>query len=138
MAERIYTPTERGFDAIQHLAIGITIVSEGQQHIGLLHRDHSSGNTFLLHLAWHHRLNNSPPKPSYAWVDPVIHPFRARQVAAICRKIWRANPAGIPYGFSPASECFDPETGKFLLGPARIGLTCASFVLAVFEAAGCA
>ena len=68
--------------------------------------------------------------------DPAIPSARTRQVAALCRKVWRSNQKAIPYAFSPPSDCFDRETGVFLLGPTRLGLTCSSFVLAVFHAAG--
>lgn len=57
-------------------------------------------------------------------------------VAAMARKIWRANNRYVPYGFSPPNDCFDSQTNKYLFGPTRYGLTCASFVLAVFHRAG--
>ncbi|MGC3972352.1 MAG: hypothetical protein QM775_34925 [Pirellulales bacterium] len=50
--------------------------------------------------------------------------------------MWNANGRFVPYGLSESSECFDPETGKFLLGPSRYGLTCSSFIVAVFKLAG--
>jgi hypothetical protein len=51
--------------------------------------------------------------------------------------LWRKNQrGGIPYAFSSPDQSFDPATGDYLLGPSRFGLTCASFVLAVFQAAG--
>jgi hypothetical protein len=41
----------------------------------------------------------------------------------------------VPYAFSPPNTCFDEATGRYLLGPTRMGLTCATFVLAIFDAA---
>src|SRR6185503_13834023 len=80
---------------------------------------------------------NEAPDPDFLWVNPAAHPKRLVQVAALCRKIWRANQSGsIPYAFSPPNDCFDTNTGAFLFGPTRHGLTCASFVLAVFHHAG--
>jgi hypothetical protein len=87
-------------------------------------------------LAWHNQLKNGQPKDAYLWIDPPIPTRRARQVAARCRQILRENTRGIPYAFSPPNDCFDIETGGFLFGPSRVGLTCASFVLAVFDSAG--
>jgi hypothetical protein len=138
MADRIYTVQECPFDDLQHVAIVITLLRERerQQHVGILHKDESTNEVRMLHLAWHHQLKNSRPKASYAWIAPPIPGRRARQVAAFCRKVCRANPAGIPYAFSAASDCFDAETGSFLTGPHRYGLTCASFVLGVFHMVG--
>jgi hypothetical protein len=136
MPGRVYTAQERGFETVGHVGVAVTTVEEGQQHVGLLHRDESNQEVAMLHLAFHCRLRNDQPEPTYAWVDPAVHSARARQVAAVCRKVWRSNGEQIPFAFSAPSDCFDGETGAFLLGPTRIGLTCASFVLAIFHAAG--
>ena len=91
----------------------------------------------LLDLAWHHRLRNDPPDDErYLWIDPTIPTVRLRQVAAMCRKVWRSNEQYIPYAFSQPNDFFDVETGACLLGPTRFGLTCATFVLAIFEVVG--
>ena len=41
----------------------------------------------------------------------------------------------MPYSFGSPISAFDEQTKKFLIGPTNTGLTCASFVLAVFERA---
>lgn len=133
---RVHTSSERPFVAMTHVAVAIRFVTASQTHIGILHRDPQDDEVQLLHLAWHHALTNSRPGDGYLWVDPAIHPARLRQVATICRQVWRANDRAIPYGFSTPNDCFDEETGRFLLGPTRLGLTCASFVLAIFHRAG--
>jgi hypothetical protein len=135
--ERVHCVDEKPFEDVQHVAVAIRGLAGAQRHLGMLHRDGDSDSVLMLHLAWHHDLKNEPPKPSYLWVDPAVHPRRLTQVAAICRHIWRANQkGGIPYGFSPPNDCFDAETGRYLLGPTQHGLTCATFVLAVFHIAG--
>jgi hypothetical protein len=138
MPARVFTAQERPFESLEHVGIVITLLREqsGQQHVGILHRDESAEVVRVLHLAWHHNLRNSIPKASYAWIAPTIPGRRARQVAAFCRRVIRMNPAGIPYAFSPATDCFNAQTGEFLLGANRKGLTCASFVLAVFHSTG--
>ena len=90
----------------------------------------------MLHLAWHCDLRDDSPKLDYVWIDPPIPPARLRQVAAFCRKLWRQNGKRVPYAFSLPNDCFDVTTGAFLFGPTRHGLTCATFVLAVFQATG--
>ncbi len=132
----VFDSAQAPFAENQHIAVAIGFVDANQRHVGLLHHDSESNGVRLLHLAWHHRLANDSPTHDYLRVDPVIHPRRQLQVAAICRKVLRANPTGIPYAFSAPNDCFDEATGQFLLGPARHGLTCASFVLAVFHVAG--
>jgi hypothetical protein len=135
---RVYTATERPFDDVAHAGIVITCLRErrGQQHVGILHKDESTGEVKVLHLAWHYDLRNSPPSPNYAWVNPAIPRKRLRQVAAQCRKIKRENEKGLPYSFGSPGDCFDKQTGKYLKGPNHRGLTCASFVLAVFHDIG--
>ena len=134
--ERLFTQDERPLTSMAHAGIALCRVDPSQRHIGLLHREDGSGDVMLLHLAWHHDLRNQSPGRHYLWVDVPIPGPRLRQVAAICRNLWRSNRNVVPYAFSPPSDCFDALTGQFLLGPTRHGLTCATFVLAVFEAAG--
>lgn len=138
MEVRVHAPSEQSFDSIRAVAVAIAAVHDDQRHLGILHRDRSVGEVRLLHLAWHYILRDSTPKPCYLWIDPPIPEARARQVAALCRRVFRSNVRGIPYAFSAPNDCFDESTARFLLGPTRHGLTCASFVLAVFDAAGLA
>lgn len=133
---RLYSSRERPFAEIRHVAVAIAVIQPGQQHLGLLHAEGVLNEVRLAHLAWHNQLRNGLPKDAYLWIDPPIPTRRARQVAARCRQILRGNARGIPYAFSTPNDCFDLETGAFLFGPSRVGLTCASFVLAVFESAG--
>lgn len=134
---RVYSSQQRPFADIRHVAIAIAVVQNGHQHVGVLHKEDALNEVKLGHLAWHNQLRVSQPKDNYLWIDPPIPAPRARQVAARCRQILRANEkGGIPYAFSPPSDCFDEQTAAFLIGPSRIGLTCATFVLAVFDAAG--
>jgi hypothetical protein len=132
--ERVHRANERTFSQVRHLAVAIRSIAPDQRHMGLLHYD--GGGVRLLHLRWHHVLSNEPASDAYIWVDPAINSQRLRQVAAICRRVWESNQTGIPYAFSAPNDCFDVDTGQFLLGETRLGLTCSSFVLAVFHAAG--
>lgn len=111
---------------------------QNQRHIGVMHRD-SNGQLHFLHLARHCHLRNDHHRPKYlsVWVAPGVPAERQRIVAAFCRRVWRKNERdGIPYAFSNPQDSLDPATGAFLVGPTRFGLTCSSFVLALFHAAG--
>jgi hypothetical protein len=133
---RLYSRHQRSFSEVRHVAVAIAIIQPGQHHVGILHKEEILEDVSLAHLAWHNQLRNGRPKDAYLWIDPPIPARRARQVAARCRQILRANTRGIAYAFSPPNDCFDIATGSFLFGPSRVGLTCASFVLAVFDSAG--
>lgn len=138
---RIFSPAERPFGEIpNHIAVAITQSGPNQRHVGILYRGekYGSGDSFsLLHLPWHFRpVNEDRPHPVYAWIDPQCARSRGRQLSAICRKVARENVRGIPYGFSPPNDCFNKKTFAFELGPNRYGLTCSTFVLAIFELAG--
>ena len=109
-----------------------------QRHIGILHRESDASPKFL-HLAWHCILQNESDIPDYMrlWTTPSVEPVRLRLVAALCRLVWRKNESdGIPYAFSSPANTIDATSGAVLLGPSRFGLTCATFVLALFDAVG--
>lgn len=135
--DRIYRQSEKHVNTIRHVAVAIDEPRPGQRHTGILFRVDQSSAVEFLHLADHHRLlRQSRIKPSYCWVDTNIPMPRVRQLAAICDDIAHANlTEQIPYSFGTPVNAFDEKTKKFLLGPTRTGLTCASFVLAVFERA---
>lgn len=132
---RVFDQQARSISEVEFVAIAIKSVGNAQRHVGILHRV-SNKSVQLLHLAWHQDLQNSPPPTDYHWVDLAINARRLKHVAARCRQVFRANPDGLPYAFSSPNDCFDNHTGAYLLGSTQLGLTCASFVLAVFRTAG--
>jgi hypothetical protein len=124
------------FGSIESTSIAIRNVGGGQQHVGIVYRDRDAGLVRFLHLADHHDLRHGNADPRYLGVRVAINEDRLVQVAALCRMIWESNGSHVPYGFSAPWEAFDPATGELLIGPSVNGLTCATFVLAVFHAAG--
>jgi hypothetical protein len=135
--DRLHSPEHRPFADIRAAAIAIRETDPKQRHLGMLYRDTNSHQVFFLHLAWHFKLVHEAPRDDYAWVDPTMPARRLVQLAAICRQVWRANGANrIPYGFAPPSDALAPDTSEYLFGPTGFGLTCATFVLAVFHRAG--
>lgn len=133
--ERINAPSITQYAEVENVAIAIKPVGKEQLHIGILHRNPIESEVSLLHLAWHFDLRSEVPSSPYSWITPRMPRLRAIQVAARCRQIAKSNIAGLPYAFSPPNDCFDEESGRSLLGSGA-GLTCASFVLAVFKIAG--
>ncbi len=106
-------------------------------HIGVVYRHHEA--TRILHLAFHLILRDQDLHASgfRVWIDPALPRGRALSVAAFCRQVGKVNfSRGIPYAFSHPNRCFNVERGTYLFGPQRHGLTCSTFVLAVFSALG--
>jgi hypothetical protein len=135
--ERVHRQIDRPVKAASHVAVAISEVAPGRRHTGIFYRVDDTGPIEFLHLAWHCDLRlESDFSSKYCWVAPNIPKARLRQVAALCDDIVAANlPDRIPYASGPPIGAFDAHTKRFLLGPTRTGLTCASFVLAVFERA---
>ena len=121
----------------EHDQIGaIAVLCTGdadQRHTGILHR--VAGTLRVLDLQWHHRLRNDPPPAAFVWVCPPLAEEDADSLAAFCRLLWTRHEReqGIPYALRFESTCFDRATGALLLGGGALGLTCATFVLAVFH-----
>jgi hypothetical protein len=135
--DRVHSVQQNPFDQVRPAGIAIRDLDSQQRHMGILHRDLGAKEVRLLHLAWHLDLRNETPIEGYLWIDPAVPSRRLTQLAAVCRMVWLANGRDtIPYGFSPPSDCMDADTGKYLVGPTQHGLTCATFVLAVFHRAG--
>lgn len=108
---------------------------ENQHHVGVLHR--GEAGVEMLHLAWHmHLRNEDPPQPIIVAL-PDLRDSRARSVAAMCRLVWRRHSqGGLPYGVRYQSGVFDLGSADLLLDPDAVGLTCATFVLAVYASVG--
>lgn len=134
--DRVHSVEQRPVSEIKHAAVAIRTVDQDQRHVAILHQD--QGEVYRLDLAWHFHLRNDVFGSSrYLWIDAPIPNVRKRQLAAKCRQIWRANRHNrIPFGFGQPTDCFDETTHEYLIGPSKHGLTCASFVLAVFHSAG--
>ncbi|MCC7337869.1 MAG: hypothetical protein IT422_22505 [Pirellulaceae bacterium] len=135
--ERIHRQTEKHVNNLRYVAVIIGEPASDQRHAGIAYRVDETASFQFLHLAWHRDLRRQDSlAPHYCWVDPNVNAKRLKQVAGICEDIAYANlMEQIPYSFGTPVSAFDEMTKKFLLGPTTTGLTCASFVLAVFERA---
>ncbi len=135
--DRVHHQAERPIASLRHVAVVIGEPLHDQRHTGIVFQVDASVPHQFMHLAWHNdfRLQKNLGS-NYCWVDPNMPTARLRQVAAICEDIAHANQHGqIPYSFGSPISAFDEQTKEFLVGPTNTGLTCASFVLAVFERA---
>ena len=116
-------------------------ISKPATHIGIIVRVKPDHDHRLLHLGDHHDLRFDDLtdvknwETTYAWLDFVGFSEREMtQLAVWMETIWTINKHNIPYGiaFSGAGY-FDALTGKFIPSQTGKGLTCATFVMALFE-----
>ena len=121
--------------------IGI-IVGESPQanqlHSGLIYK--YQGNLRILHLAWHHRLFEEDSVKEffkhYYWIKPNLPKARQKLISARCRRIFgKYSEGGLKYGLYYRNGTFTDE-GLVKLDESASGLTCATFVLAVFASEG--
>jgi len=120
------------------IAIGIAgsqvTHSTTQKHVALIYRKESSNEPWLLHLGWHENLCHEPWNSQYHWLEVEGIDIELQETFADWAVIVAGTPANnnIPYSviFNPEDN-FDSD-GQFLNRNDGSGLTCATFLLALF------
>lgn len=132
--DRAHLTTELSADNLTGVGVG---VYQSTTHIGLLCRDATGTRIKFFHLAFHEDLRTEDDvSKCYLWVEAKVEEEQANIVAAQARLIYGKNHmGGIPYGFSPYGGYFGAK-GEIHWSAAGNGLTCATFVLAVFDRSG--
>jgi hypothetical protein len=126
---------DQDFQSMGSIAFGIQKTAEGT-HIGLFFRE-SHGELKFLHFAWHCTLRLEIPSDKYVGFKVSLPEERAEIMAEFCEMIWEQHHSGtIPYGLRKPTSAFNLEDGSIQLGDEACGLTCATFVLAIFDAMG--
>ncbi|TMQ12946.1 MAG: hypothetical protein E6J90_15705 [Deltaproteobacteria bacterium] len=115
-------PSQRAVVALKQGPVGL--------HCGIFFRA-SDEALRILHLAFHYQLAVDHSFDGWAYVAPQIDPIELGVLAGFCSLLNSVQP-GIPYGFEYQASKFDDE-GRFVPGPGESGLTCTTFVLAVFK-----
>ncbi len=105
-----------------------------QFHCGIVFRSDNKIN--VLHLEWHHSLSvseNISEFTNYIYVKSKLIGFTQQAVSAMCRLIVKKKSENkIPYALRYKGGSFS-NTGILKLEETEFGLTCATFVLAVFK-----
>jgi hypothetical protein len=107
-------------------------------HVGIVHRN-GAGELRHLHFAWHRRLRSHKIESKLICAIPNYEEVAHRLwMATYCGLVARNIPKrSIPYNLRfDEGVLFDNETGEVRFGPESTGLTCATFVVAVFRSAG--
>lgn len=120
---------------MQHPKCSVAVcINRKNSHVGVRHGLADGGEFRITHLYWHNDLRDEAwagkEARGYRFHEPTIHPLLSRQVAAQIRQIIRRDEL-IGYAFCNPQGAFDPQ-GHFL----KLGLTCATFVLGVFDSGG--
>ena len=125
-------PTEAPF-----VAISVCCVGENHFHAGIIHGDVGSPLS-ILHLFWHEAIENetfpgSPKWEKMAWAVPELDPAVLPTITGFCRRIAKVKPK-IPYAlYCDESVSFSNDAKELIFGKRGFGLTCSTFILAVFQ-----
>jgi hypothetical protein len=130
LQQLVNDPKDRHFNEVEDLGVAIrTIQGERQLHIGLLYRIEDQ-DALLLNLRHHLDLKNEAPSEQYRWLQVDLDEINRRTLVALCRLI--ANKSkNIPFGFTYNGLYFS-HSGDYITRDLGHGLTCATFVMAVF------
>jgi len=120
------------FGDVERLGLAIHQTELGY-HSGILYIE--NGQARVLHLAFHHMLRDELASSPFRWTQISLDLDNKIVLAALVARIANKHPA-IPYAFNSDGVCFDKATGDLLQCPAGRGLTCATFILAVFALFG--
>jgi hypothetical protein len=135
LPKRAYRAATHPVNQVKDVALALYLNGD---HIGLLHRDPSQPGVLIAHHCRHDVLLNVPVNPAKVvlWIVPNLDADEREQVAARCRRVGRAPiQRAFPYANSDPRAFFNSNL-DFAYGAGRLGLTCASFVLAVFNSCG--
>lgn len=117
-------------------AVVLCRTEHGNLHLGVFHRL-AGGNVGVLHLGWEDYVSMEWSWQRL-WASPAVPPERLRSVSGLCRLIWEEYRATkkFPYGLHYASQFFTHDGALQRDATTESGLTCATFVLAVFRSVG--
>lgn len=104
-------------------------------HVGIVYLDENR-EPQNIHLLGHHRLTTEEGMPEgTTWVVPQLEEEQLSVVAGVCEMIRDCeDPNQVPFAFGFESAYVD-SNGMVLMGETDHGLTCATFVLAVYSRA---
>jgi len=134
--DNVHRASAQSLNLVDTVAVAL-LVTENGFHAGMLTRAQPGHPLFFTHLcAYNHLLHDhAAPGDCHIWVSLNIDPYDAELVVASCRlTVKKRGRNKFPYSFSSPKGFFD-ENMEHEEGPDKTGLTCATFVLGVFNAA---
>jgi hypothetical protein len=121
---------------VAELAILVVRTGDGL-HTGILHRNR--GQLYVLDQVWHKRLRGELLDRDYPCVVPSLEPEEINDLTATCRlihtrRLQRGSWQELSYAFRYPAGTGVNKDGEIILGDG-VGPTCATLIVAVFEAA---
>lgn len=138
---RLHDPAEKPFDDVVGIAVVVKLVDAAQHHVGILYKDldDAEPRAKVLDLQWHHIVVTelAHPRHGYFWVEPEMEPERAYLLAKLCERIAERH-AGKKPSIAYALKYWGGRFGDdgVFVSEGGLGLTCATFVMAVFASRG--
>ena len=128
----VHSPQKKPYSEVATLAVAIS-GDEDQRHLGVLIRIEPEEHLKFVHLAFHHDLRCGEPESDAFYVEcSGLDPDEQLTFAVWVEAVQDANGPNIPYSFAYTSGNFD-SSGRFIRREDGVGLTCATFVVALFE-----
>lgn len=122
------------FDDIPHIAVCVGR-HPPYTHAGIFFRD-GSGDILLLDIDFNGKISAARPDGrkgrKYAWAVPQFPVLQLQQIAAYCERLATREP-NVGYSFQFIDTTMLVEAGHDITLDEANGLTCATFVLAVFQ-----
>lgn len=133
MPVQLNNPIERPFSEIDFVGLAIRR-GNPYVHVGFLYRN-DDDQVCLSDLARHHIFRGSTdPDTSYFWLEPQFNDIVRELVATFLMHVAEQNKTGeIPYSTLRQGQAID-KSGKYVSSGMGTGLTCATYILSVFEA----
>lgn len=143
--QRLHDPKTRPYSELTYVGIAIRNINNVQHHMGALYKKGGSSageDVLLLHLHAHDDVKTEELSANrwepYLWVELPLPPQLGRAMRRICARVsafyGQRGGRGISFAISYSDSRFDGE-GRYSAGMDR-GLTCATFVLALFRSRG--
>lgn len=129
----VYSQKEVPFDGENFIGVVVT-GDETQRHAGIYYNTGIDNSNHFLHLAFHYRLRRDNPESSHCWLP--LDGFDIDEKLSIAiwiDSIWNTNHNRVPYGINYSNSIHFNNTGAWTASADDGGLTCATFILAIFS-----
>ena len=133
MLTEVHLPSGKSIEDVEDLGVAIRAFGHNRRHVGLLIQVEGEG-VRLCHLARHKHLRDDRNVSGYSWLQSPLSREERRNVLFFVDGIMRVNKnEGIPYAPGYSGAYFDARTYRYFRNIAGDGLTCATFIIAIFE-----